>query len=134
MLTTATVLVLALAIIGGSSHAKDLSPTQKKAAVVQLLQSLESKDSKALTYINPDEYIQHNLQIENGLPGLKKLIASLPSDTKVNIVRTLADGDFVVTQTEYNFFGPKVGFDIFRFQNGGLSSIGTTLRRSANNL
>jgi predicted SnoaL-like aldol condensation-catalyzing enzyme len=120
MLTTATVLVLAMAIIGGSSHAKDLSPRQKKDAVGQLLKSLESKDSKALAYINPDQYIQHNLQIENGLPGLKKLIAGLPSDTKVNIVRTLADGDFVVTHAEYNFFGPKVGFDIFRFQNGSI--------------
>src|SRR5262249_3110031 len=26
------------------------------------------------------------------------------------------DGDFVVAHTEYDFFGPKVGFDVFRFE------------------
>ena len=24
----------------------------------------------------------------------------------------------VITQTDYNFFGPKIGFDIFRFEDG----------------
>jgi len=28
------------------------------------------------------------------------------------------DGDYVFTHTDYNFFGPKIGFDIFRFENG----------------
>jgi predicted SnoaL-like aldol condensation-catalyzing enzyme len=115
---TAAILILAVAIIGGTAHAKDLSPQQKKDAVVQLLKSLESKDATALKYVNPNKYIQHNLQVEDGLPGLKTLVASLPNDTKVNIVRTLADGDFVVTHADYSFFGPKVGFDIFRFENG----------------
>src|ERR1700687_959890 len=115
MLTTATILVLAFAIVAGSAHARDLSQREKKDAAVQFLKSLESKDPKALKYVNPDKYIQHNLQVEDGLPGLRKLLASLPGDTKVDVVRTLADGDFVVTHTEYEFFGPKVGFDIFRF-------------------
>jgi predicted SnoaL-like aldol condensation-catalyzing enzyme len=118
MLTAATVLVLVFAIIGGSAHAKDLSPQQKKDAVAQLLKSLETKDSKSLKHINPDKYLQHNLQVEDGLPGVKKLITSAPNDTKVHIVRILADGDFVVTHSEYELFGPKVGFDIFRFQKG----------------
>jgi predicted SnoaL-like aldol condensation-catalyzing enzyme len=36
----------------------------------------------------------------------------------VNTVRSFQDGDFVFTHTEYNFFGPKIGFDIFRFEDG----------------
>jgi len=28
------------------------------------------------------------------------------------------DGDYVFAHTNYNFFGPKIGFDIFRFENG----------------
>jgi predicted SnoaL-like aldol condensation-catalyzing enzyme len=36
----------------------------------------------------------------------------------VNTVRIFADGDFVVAQSEYEFFGPKVGFDVFRFEDG----------------
>jgi len=118
MLTTATILVFAFAIIAGSAHARDLSPREKKDAAVQFLKSLESRDSKALKYVDPDKYIQHNLHVEDGLPGVRKLLASLPGDTKVDVVRTLADGDFVVIHTEYDFFGPKVGFDIFRFENG----------------
>ena len=33
-------------------------------------------------------------------------------------MRAFADGDFVFTHTNYNFFGPKIGFDIFRFEYG----------------
>jgi predicted SnoaL-like aldol condensation-catalyzing enzyme len=33
-------------------------------------------------------------------------------------VRVLQDGNFVVAHTDYNFFGPKIGFDIFRFEDG----------------
>ncbi|MBI5490892.1 MAG: nuclear transport factor 2 family protein, partial [Deltaproteobacteria bacterium] len=32
--------------------------------------------------------------------------------------RVFEDGDFVFTHTDYDFFGPKIGFDIFRFENG----------------
>jgi predicted SnoaL-like aldol condensation-catalyzing enzyme len=28
------------------------------------------------------------------------------------------DGDYVFAHTDYNFFGPKIGFDIFRFEKG----------------
>jgi hypothetical protein len=28
------------------------------------------------------------------------------------------DGDFVFAHTDYDFFGPKIGFDVFRFENG----------------
>ena len=27
-------------------------------------------------------------------------------------------GDYVFTHTDYDFFGPKVGFDILRFEDG----------------
>lgn len=33
-------------------------------------------------------------------------------------MRVFQDGDFVFAHTDYNFFGPKIGFDIFRFENG----------------
>ncbi|MGH6819865.1 MAG: nuclear transport factor 2 family protein, partial [Methylocella sp.] len=37
---------------------------------------------------------------------------------RVNTVRVFQDGDFVFTHTDYDFFGPKIGFDIFRFEDG----------------
>ena len=43
----------------------------------------------------------------------------VPADTvKDNRGRAFQDGDFVVAHTEYDFFGPKIGFDIFRFEKG----------------
>ncbi len=41
-----------------------------------------------------------------------------PGSAKVNTARVVQDGDFVFAHTDYNFFGPKIGFDIFRFEDG----------------
>lgn len=39
---------------------------------------------------------------------------------RVAVARVFQDGDFVFAHTDYNFFGPKVGFDVFRFEAGRL--------------
>jgi len=41
-----------------------------------------------------------------------------PEGFKANVVRAHQDGDFVFAHTAYDFFGPKAGFDIFRFEDG----------------
>ncbi len=72
-----------------------------------------------MSYINPSQYTQHNLAVADGLEGFGELMKALPpGSAKVNVVRSFQDGDFVFTHTDYNFFGPKVGFDVFRFENG----------------
>jgi predicted SnoaL-like aldol condensation-catalyzing enzyme len=93
-------------------------PPTRKQQVVDLLKSLETKDPAPFSYINPNQYIQHNLHVGSNRGGVAALIKSLPSDTTVNTVRVFEDGDYVFTHTEYNFFGPKIGFDIFRFEDG----------------
>ena len=103
---------------GEPAMAKGLSQNEKRGMVREFLKSLETKDRNPLGYVNPSRYIQHNLNVEDGFKGLEKLVASLPKETKVNTVRVFADGDYVVAHSEYNFFGPKVGFDIFRFEDG----------------
>src|SRR5229473_8145704 len=95
------------------------SMTDDKQRVTALLKSIETGDSKPLAYINPNKYIQHNLAVGDGLAGLGALLKSLPKGSaKVNTVRVFQDGDFVFAHTDYNFLGPKVGFDIFRFEDG----------------
>jgi len=89
-----------------------------KEKAVALLKSLETRDSYPVSHINPKKYIQHNLMVEDGLAGLQKLTQWLPPDTKVNVVRAFEDGDFVFVHAEYNFGGPIVGFDVFRFEEG----------------
>lgn len=92
---------------------------KKKEMVKDLLKSIETGNSKPVGYINANKYIQHNLGIEDGLQGFGKLLSQLPKGSaKVNTVRVIQDGDYVAAHTEYNFFGPKAGFDIFRFENG----------------
>lgn len=106
--------------------------TEHEQQVVELLDSIETGDSKPLAYINPDKYIQHNLAVADGLAGVKALLQSLPKgSTKVHIVRVFQDGDFVFVHVDYNFFGPKVGFDIFRFEDGKIVEHWDNLQQTA---
>ncbi|MEO8040693.1 MAG: nuclear transport factor 2 family protein [Betaproteobacteria bacterium] len=92
------------------------SPRQQ---VIELLKSIETGDPKPVAYIDPDHYTQHNLAVGDGLAGFGALLQALPKDSaRVHTVRAFQDGDFVFAHTEYDFFGPKIGFDIFRFENG----------------
>lgn len=95
------------------------SPAQNKARVAALLDSFNTGDSTAIAAISQDKYIQHNLAVADGLAGLGEVMKSAPPQGfKAKTHRLLADGNYVVAHTEYDFFGPKAGFDVFRFENG----------------
>ena len=103
-----------------------------KQKVVALLKSIETGDSVPVSYINPNKYIQHNLGVADGLAGFGALLSQLPPNSaKVNTVRAFEDGEFVFTHTEYNFFGPKIGFDIFRFEEGKIVEHWDNLQETA---
>lgn len=90
-----------------------------KDKVVALLNSFNTGDQTPIAYINPEKYIQHNLSVGDGLAGFGEVMQHAPPQGfKANVVRAYEDGDYVFTHTEYDFFGPKVGFDVFRFENG----------------
>lgn len=90
-----------------------------KNKVIALLKSIETGDKEPVGYINPEKYIQHNLGVADGLEGFGAVLQQLPPNSaRVNTVRVFEDGDYVFAHTEYNFFGPKIGFDIFRFEDG----------------
>ncbi|MGH1338085.1 MAG: nuclear transport factor 2 family protein [Aureispira sp.] len=92
--------------------------TNKQKAVA-LIESLETGAHEPISYINPAKYIQHNLGVEDGLEGFGKVVKNAPEGGfKAKVIRAFEDKDFVVLHTEYNFFGPKAGFDIFRFEEG----------------
>lgn len=107
---------VSLSACATQSNIAELSQTQKAVAVIS---SIETGDSSAIEYINPNKYIQHNLAVGDGLAGFGEVMAALPEGSaKARVVRAFEDGNYAVTHTEYNFFGPKVGFDVFRFENG----------------
>lgn len=101
-----------------SNKAKKMT-SLKKDQVVQLLKSIETGDAAPVGFINPNKYIQHNLMVGDGLAGFGAVLQQLPKGSaKVDTARVFQDGEFVVAHTAYNFFGPKIGFDIFRFEAG----------------
>lgn len=92
-----------------------------KEKAVALLESIETGNPAPTGFVNPKKYIQHNLAVGDGLEGFGQILKQLPKGSaKVKVVRAFQDGDHVFTHTEYNFFGPKIGFDIFRFENGAI--------------
>ncbi len=93
--------------------------SQNKDKIVALLKSIETGESLPATYIDANKYIQHNLAVADGLQAFGKLLRQIPPNlAKVKTARVFQDGDCVFTHTDYNFFGPKVGFDIFCFEDG----------------
>jgi predicted SnoaL-like aldol condensation-catalyzing enzyme len=90
-----------------------------KQKVVDLLKALETGEKEPVNIINSGKYIQHNLNVADGFEGFKAFTQILPKgETKVNTVRVFQEGNFVFAHSEYNVFGPKIGFDIFRFEDG----------------
>lgn len=88
-----------------------------KEKTVALLKALETGDPEPMSVISRSQYIQHNLTAKDGFSGLKELLGIIPPNSvKVNTLRVFQDGDYVFAHTEYDFFGPKAGFDIFRFE------------------
>jgi predicted SnoaL-like aldol condensation-catalyzing enzyme len=97
-----------------------MSQTNAKQQAVDFLKSIETGDTGPLAYAG--KYTQHNLAVPDGVAGLGAVLAQLPKGSaRVNTVRAFQDGDFVFTHTDYDFFGPKIGFDVFRFENGKIA-------------
>lgn len=97
----------------------ELSNKEKAEKAVALITSLETGDKSTIAYINPTNYKQHNLAVADGLEGFGEVLHHAPEGGfKANVVRSFQDGDYAITHTEYDFFGPKIGFDIFKFENG----------------
>jgi len=110
---------IAVVLVQYNLYAQDAKDPSKKQKVQAVLKSIETGVQKPVSYINANKYIQHNLAVEDGLAGFGKLLANKPEGGfKVETVRLVEDGNFVVANTKYDFFGPSIGFDIFRFENG----------------
>lgn len=131
-------IILGLGLSTAYSQKKPISKTKKienmenKQKVVNLLKAIETGATEPVGYINPNKYIQHNVGVADGLAGFGALLQALPPNSaKVNTVRAFQDGDFVFTHTDYNFFGPKIGFDIFRFEDGKIVEHWDNLQETA---
>ncbi|MFC5470925.1 stalk domain-containing protein [Cohnella suwonensis] len=99
---------------------KTVSVTTTNAdKAIAVLEGLENGSAEAMLQFVDEGYIQHNLTLPTGRDVIVQALPSLKAaGTTVSARRILVDGDFVAVHSEYNFGGPKAGFDIFRFENG----------------
>ena len=128
LLSTAFILCVGIVGCKSTNHTTDnqSNKTQKvmtqktqKQQVTELLKAIETGAAEPVGYINAENYKQHNLAIADGLAGFGAALQALPAGSaRVNTIRVFQDGDYVFAHTDYNFFGDKIGFDIFRFENG----------------
>lgn len=115
----AFVTLMACTSISSVQTKKETTMTTNTEKTVELLNSFNTGDTAPIAYINPAHYTQHNLGVEDGLEGFAALMQSAPPQGfSANVHRAFADGDYVVAHTEYDFFGPLAGFDVFRFEDG----------------
>ncbi|MEL7435392.1 MAG: nuclear transport factor 2 family protein, partial [Chloroflexota bacterium] len=96
-----------------------------EARAMLVLQSLETGDTASVeAYVNPDQYIQHNLGAPDGRDTFLGLIGATSADpeTDVLIHRVLVSGNLVAMHTTYNLNmmgGGLTAFDVFRFDDNG---------------
>jgi len=91
----------------------------KKEQIRALLKSIETGDPDSIAVVNEAMYIQHNPQTHEGSEGLAALFKRLSkTQPRVNMVRGFEDGDYVFAHMEYDFASRRIGFEIFRFENG----------------
>ncbi len=91
----------------------------KKDQIRALLKSIETGDPSPIAVVNEAKYIQHNPQTHEGSEGLASLFKRLSAtNPRVNIVRVFEDGEFVFGHTEYDFASRRIGFEVFRFEDG----------------
>ena len=78
----ATVLLAAFTSVSYAQDVTNPSTPQNamdnKAKVVALLKSIETGDAAPVSFINPNQYKQHNLGIKDGLAGFGEALAALP--------------------------------------------------------
>ena len=89
----------------------------RKQQIGLLLRSIETRYfAPAFYYIDPERFVQHNLNLADGVEGMKNFLSEVSEGTMVHIKRLFRDGNYIFAHSEFNFNGPKVGFNIFRYE------------------
>ncbi|MFG2039464.1 nuclear transport factor 2 family protein [Dactylosporangium sp. NPDC048998] len=111
--------------IDGPTQIKDADKTEANRTLVAEFAEkvLRDADYSVLTdYISTETYHQHNPEAADGLAGFGAAAAEWAADGK-NLVyktihRVIAEGDFVLLQSEGEFGVPCAYYDLFRIEDG----------------
>ncbi len=109
-----------------ATNRADASKTNKELVVKVLDGAFNRYDVDVIREYVAENYVQHNPQVTDGRAGLSGFVEYLAKQPKnqrpsVEVRRVLADGEFVVSHSEYKW-GPKTlaVFDVFRVKDGKL--------------
>ena len=89
---------------GGSTTTAFGNGLSNKQKVINLLASINKGNNPfppELSYINPNLFVQHNLQETDGVQGTKDFITAINGSATINTVRAFTDGDIVWAHTDY---------------------------------
>lgn len=110
----------------GPTEVEDQDKTDANRALVrEFIEAflVRGEIDKITTYIDASSYVQHNPRVADGAESLRAFIEDLKkkgiSYSYSKIHRVVAEGNFVLTQSEGDFGGKKHAFyDFFRVANG----------------
>jgi predicted SnoaL-like aldol condensation-catalyzing enzyme len=109
----------------GPTTPRDLDKTEANRALVVAFaeQVLTGGDDSALAdYISTESYAQHNPEAADGLDGFGAAAARWAEQGKRLVYKTIhrvvAEGDFVLLQSEGEFGVPVASWDLFRVADG----------------
>jgi len=92
----------------------------KAERTASIQKSIETREKFPISHFDSRKYIQHNLNIPDGLGPILAFMDGLPADrTKVDVHRCFEDGDFSVAHADYVLgdWGAMVGFEVHRWQD-----------------
>ncbi|MET0411342.1 MAG: nuclear transport factor 2 family protein [Polyangiaceae bacterium] len=104
-----------------------LSPVEQENIAIAkrvLEEGLIGGDTAVIDELVREDYIQHNVQAEDGRAGLLAFVAFLQTqpDNAVEFHRELANGDYVALHSTYGTGDNRtVAFDVFRLVDGQLA-------------
>jgi predicted SnoaL-like aldol condensation-catalyzing enzyme len=113
-------------MLDGPTEPADLDRTEANRALLrQVGEAFMAGRFDLLPEYYADSYIQHNPMIGDGVDSLlqgMKALAEHGRPMRISqIHRQMAEGDFVLFQTEGTFGGPAVFYDLFRVANGKIA-------------
>jgi predicted SnoaL-like aldol condensation-catalyzing enzyme len=123
------VLGLSLLALVPAAQAADNDVAANKALVQNFWKDvfIARNIDAAPRYVRPD-FIQHDPHMQPGLKGFveffRETFAHTPPNLKIEVVKTVAEGDLVVTYNQFSGTDPQgkpftgTGFDMFRVQGG----------------
>jgi predicted SnoaL-like aldol condensation-catalyzing enzyme len=95
----------------------NLSKAERTAAITR---SIANGRRVPLASFDSRKYIQHNLNIGDGLEPILAFMDGLPpKQTRADVFRAFEDRDYSVVHADYELgeWGPMVGFEVHRWEN-----------------